>query len=74
MTKALEIAVKKVKSLSPERQDFVAELLEQIAAAGEDVYVLEGEELRMVEEGLAQLDRAESVSADVARRVFEKYR
>lgn len=62
MIKALELAIEKVKALSPERQEYAAEVLEQIAAAGDEIYHLSDEERRLVEEGLAELDRGEFVS------------
>jgi hypothetical protein len=38
MIKALEQAIEKVKALSRERQEYAAEVLEQIAAGGDEVY------------------------------------
>ena len=55
MIKVLEQAIEKVKALSPERQAYAAEVLEQIAE-GEGVYRLSDEERRQVAEGLADLD------------------
>jgi len=67
MIKALEQAIEKVKALSLERQEYAAEVLEQIAAAGDDVYHLSDEERRLVREGLAELDAGHVVSdADMA--------
>jgi hypothetical protein len=67
MIKMLEDAIAKVKKLSPERQQYAAEVLEQIAEAGDAVYVLSDEERELVREGLAELDRGEIVSdADMA--------
>ena len=61
MIKVLEQAIDKVKGLSKERQEYVAEVLEEIAAEG-DVYHLTDEERRLVREGLAELDRGERAS------------
>ena len=55
MIKALEQAIEKVKALSPERQEYAAAVLEEIAA-GDEVYRLSDEERRLVEEGVADLD------------------
>jgi hypothetical protein len=74
MIKALEQAIEKVKTLSPERQEYAAEVLEQIAAAGDKVYHLSDEERRLVREGLAELDRGEFASEADVRAVFDKYR
>ena len=74
MIKALEQAIEKVKALSPERQEYAAEVLEQIAAAGDEVYHLSDEERRLVQEGLAELDRGEFASEAEVRAVFNKYR
>ena len=75
MIKALEKAIEKVKALSEERQEYAAELLEQIANADDDaVYRLSDEERRLVREGLAELDRGEVASEAEVRAVFDKYR
>jgi hypothetical protein len=62
MIKVLEDAIEKVKKLSPERQQYAAEVLEQIAEAGDEVYALPEEERRLVREGLAELDAGQIVS------------
>jgi hypothetical protein len=74
MIKVLENAIEKVKTLSEERQRYAAEVLEQIAAAGDEVYRLSDEERRLVREGLDQLDRGEFASEAEVRAVFDKYR
>ena len=56
MIKVLEQAIEKVKALSPERQAYAAEVLEQIAEAGDGVYRLSDKERQQVAEGLADLD------------------
>lgn len=67
MMKVLEQAIEKVKALSAERQEYAAEVLEQIAEAGDDVHLLSDEERRQVREGLADLDAGRVVSeADMA--------
>ena len=74
MIKVLEQAIEKIKKLPRERQEYAAELLEQIAQAGEEVYVLSDEERRLVREGLDELDRGEIASEAEVRAVFDKYR
>jgi len=74
MIKALEEAIEKVKKLPRERQEYAAEVLEQIAEAGAEVYVLTDEERRLVRERLAELDRGEAATDEEVRAVFDKYR
>lgn len=74
MNKMLEQAVEKVKSLSEERQRYAAEVLEQIAAAGDGVYQLSDQERELVREGLEELDRGEVATDEQVRAVFDKYR
>ena len=74
MNKVLEQAVEKVKALSEERQRYAAQVLEQIAAAGDGVYQLSDEERRLVREGLDELDRGQAASDEQVRAVFDKYR
>ena len=74
MIKVLKQAIEKVKALSPERQEYAAEVLEQIAQAGDQVYRLSDEERRLVQEGLAELDRGETATEVEVRAVFDKYR
>lgn len=74
MIKALEQAIEKVKALSKERQEYAAEVLEQIASTDEEVYSLSEEERRLVQEGLAELDRGEFAHDTDVRAVFDKYR
>jgi hypothetical protein len=52
MIKALEEAIEKVKTLSEERQQYAPEILEQIAAAGDEVYRLSDEERQLVPRAL----------------------
>ena len=74
MIKVLQQAIKKVKALSAERQEYAAHVLEQIAEAGDGVYRLSDEERKLVREGAAELDRGEYASEADVRRVFDKYR
>jgi hypothetical protein len=52
MIKVLEQAIEKVKTLSRERQEHVADILEEIMAE-DDVYHLTDSERQMVREGTA---------------------
>ena len=74
MIKALELAIEKVKALSPERQAEVAELLDAVATADASVYQLSDEERVLVREGLAELDRGEVASEAEVRAVYDRYR
>ncbi len=74
MIKLLEQAIEKVKILSEDRQRYAAELLEEVASIGDDVYPLSPEESRLVREALEQLDRGEVASDTEVRAVFDKYR
>lgn len=62
MIKDLEDAIEKLKSLSPERQRYAAEVLEHIAAAGDGLHRLSDEERQFVREGIADLDAGRVVS------------
>lgn len=74
MIKVLEEAVEKVKVLSKERQEYAAEVLEHIAAAGDEVYHLSDEERRLVREGLADLDAGRIVSAEDMETFWARHR
>ena len=71
MIKALEQAIEKVRVLSSERQQYVAEVLEEIAAEGE-VYHLTDGELLLVHEALTDLDRGEYASDGADEAVLRK--
>ena len=67
MIKELHAAVEKIKTLFEDRQRYAAEVLEQIAASGDQVYLLSDEERLAIQEGLAELDAGLVVSdADMA--------
>ena len=74
MIKVLEQAIEKIRRLPRERQEYAAEILEQIAEFGDDVYFLSDEERRLVREGLDELDRDEVASEAEVRAVFDRYR
>ena len=73
MIEVLEQAIKKVKQLSEERQEYAAEVLEEIASTGAS-YALTDEERSLVREGLAELDRGDVATEKQVRAVFDKYR
>jgi hypothetical protein len=62
MIKVLEEAIEKVKKLPEDRQVYVAEVLEQIAAAGSDVFDVPDEHRAAVLEGLGQAERGQFAS------------
>jgi hypothetical protein len=64
MTRVLEDAIEKVRRLPEDRQTYVAEVLEQIAAAGSDLFVVPEAHRAAVLEGLEQAERGEFVSDD----------
>ena len=71
MTTALEKAIEKVKALSKERQEYVAEVLEEIAAEG-DVYRLTDSERQLVREVTAELNRGEYASDAAVAAVLRR--
>lgn len=74
MIKVLEQAIGKVRGLSEDRQRYAAEVLEQIAAAQDDVYRLSDQERAFISEGLAELERGEIATEAQVREVFDRYR
>ena len=71
MIKVLEQAIEKVKALPKERQEYVAAVLEEIAAE-DDVYQLTDDERRLVREGTAELDRGEYASEAAVEAVLRR--
>lgn len=66
MMKVLQDAIEKVQRLPEDRQALAAELLEQLAAGGTDVFVVPEEDRAAIVEGLRQAERGEFASdADV---------
>jgi len=72
--KVLELAIEKVKVLSEERQRYAAQVLEEIAEAGEGAYPLTEEERRLVREGIEDLDSGRVVSGDDMKRFWGRHR
>jgi predicted transcriptional regulator len=72
MTKILEDAIEKVRKLPEDRQAYVAEVLEQIAAAGSDVFPVPEGHRAAVLEGLQQAERGEFMSDDEMAALWKK--
>ena len=72
MIKVLEDAIDKVRMLPADRQAYVAEVLEQIAAAGSDLFVVPEGHRAAVREGIEQSERGEFVSDDDMAALWKK--
>lgn len=72
MTKVLEDAIEKVRKLPEDRQAYVAEVLEHIAATGSDVFIVPDSHRAAVLEGLEQAERGEFVSDDEMATLWRK--
>ena len=72
MTKVLEDAIAKVRKLPEDRQAYVAEVLEQIAAAGSDLFIVPDEHRAAVLEGLGQADRGEFATEEEMAALWKK--
>jgi hypothetical protein len=72
MTKVLEDAIEKVRKLPEDRQAYVAEVLEQIAAAGSDPFVVPEADRAAVLEGLEQAERGEFASDEEIVDLWKK--
>ena len=72
MTKVLEDAIEKVRRLPEDRQVYVAEILEQIAAAGSDSFVVPESHRAAVLEGLAEAEQRDFVSDEEMAALWKK--
>jgi hypothetical protein len=72
MMKVLEDAIAKVRKLPEERQAYVAEVLEQIAAAGSDVFPVPEGHRAAVFEGFEQAERGEFMNDDEMAVLWKK--
>jgi predicted transcriptional regulator len=72
MTKVLEDAIEKVRRLPEDRQAYVAEVLEQIAAAGSDLFIVPDGHRAAVLEGLAQAERGEFATDEEMVALWKK--
>jgi len=72
MPKVLEDAIEKVRKLPEDRQAYVAEVLEQIAAAGSDPFIVpEGHRIAVLE-GLREAEQGEFVSDEEMAALWKK--
>ncbi|GJL82562.1 MAG: hypothetical protein DHS20C01_21960 [marine bacterium B5-7] len=71
MTQLLEQALSKVRSLPPERQDEIAEVVEQMATTHSDYTA---EQTDKIKRGLAQADAGDFVSDAQVETFFAQYR
>jgi predicted transcriptional regulator len=72
MTKVLEDAIEKVRRLPEDRQAYAAEVLEQIAAAGSDLFIIPDDHRAGVLEGLAQAERGEFATDEEMAALWKK--
>jgi len=72
MTKILEDAIEKVRRLPEDRQAYAAEVLEQIAAAGSDPFIIPDDHRDAVLEGLAQAERGEFATDEEMAALWKK--
>ena len=72
MTKVLEDAIEKVRKLPEDRQAYVAEVLEQIAAAGSDPFIVPEAHRAAVLEGLREVERGEFASDEEMAALWKK--
>jgi predicted transcriptional regulator len=72
MTKVLEDAIEKVRKLPQDRQAYVAEVLEQIAAAGSDPFIVPETHRAAVLKGLREAERGEFASDEEMADLWKK--
>jgi len=72
MTKVLDDAIEKVRRLPEDRQAYVAEVLEQIAAAGSDPFIVPESHRSAVLEGLREAAQGEFVSDEEMAALWKK--
>jgi predicted transcriptional regulator len=73
MTKLLEEAVEKLSQLPEGRQNELAQMLIDVAAADLSPYQLTDEERAAVEEGLAQAERGEFASDEDVAALWQRF-
>jgi predicted transcriptional regulator len=73
MIKVLEQAIEKIKELPEDQQAYVAEVLEQIAAAGSGELEVPEDHRAAVLEGLDQAKRGEFVSDEEMAALWKKF-
>lgn len=72
MIKALEDAVAKVRKLPKDGQAYIAEVLEQIAAAGVERFVVPESHRVAVLQGLSEAERGEYVSDEEMAALWKR--
>jgi len=72
MTKILEEAIAKVRKLPEDRQAYVAEVLEQIAAAGSGPFKVPEDHRAAVLQGFEETERGDFVSDDEMSALWKK--
>jgi predicted transcriptional regulator len=72
MTRVLDDVIEKVRKLPEDRQAYVAEVLEQIIAAGGDLFTVPEDHRAAVLEGLEQAERGEIVNDDEMAALWKK--
>jgi predicted transcriptional regulator len=74
MTDLLERAVEKLRSLPPDRQNEIAELLFVLAAQEPGAYEFSDEQLAKIKKGLAEADAGDFLSNDEVTALFLRSR
>ena len=72
MTKVLEDAIEKVRKLPEDRQAYVAEVLEQIAAAGSEPFIVPEAHRAAVLQGLREAEQREFASDEEMAALWKK--
>jgi predicted transcriptional regulator len=72
MTKVLEEVIEKVRRLPEDRQAYVAEVLEQIVANDDVLFVVPDEHRAAVLEGLGQAERGEFATDEEMAALWKK--
>lgn len=73
MTKLLERAIERVRTLPPETQDDLARVLLRLAGEDEPVYRLSPEEEASLDQARAESARGEFASDEAVRAVWAKH-
>jgi hypothetical protein len=72
MIKALEIAIEKLKRLPEDKQAWAAGIIEEIAAADDELFRIPGDHLPGVLQGLAEAERGEFASDEEMAALWTK--
>lgn len=75
MTDLMEKALNALKVLKPEQQDAIAQtVLDMIRDELDELVDIPEEHMSAIDEGLAQIERGETVSYEEMKTVFAKYK